>query len=158
MVTEDIVHIISEQTQILYLNVEAILDGLIETDLNDNNICDWPLGEQIYHMLQSMDQWFINPNRYKESEQYSKNNMTMFELIGYCQSIKNKIVNYLDHLDPDSLIEKPPDCEFSKLALILGQYRHFMYHIGLVHGCLRVHTQGTSPPYFGLGPPIKPII
>jgi hypothetical protein len=151
-----LVQIIAEQTQFLYRNIEAIFETLKETDLTDKNICDWPLGEQIYHLLHSLDQWFINPNRYEEPSSFSSKdkigkNRTKNELMEYYQGIKTKITNYLENLSPELLKEKPDGCQFPRLALVLGQYRHFMYHIGLIHGCLRIHTGGTNPAYFGLG-------
>jgi len=159
---DDLIRIIKEQTQTLYLNTDAILDALNESDLYDKNICDWPLGDQIYHMLHSMNYWFINPSLYPEpdyspTDKGTKKILTKNEIIEYCKSVKDKITKYLENLNSDSLAERPPNCQFSKLALILGQFRHFMYHVGLIHGCLRIHTKGTSPQYFGLDSPIKPL-
>jgi hypothetical protein len=154
-----LVQIIAEQTQVLYKNIEAIFDVLLEPDLADKDICDWPLGEQIYHLLHSIDQWFINPNGYEEpllqaSKDKTGKGWTKSELSEYYREIKTKVTVYLESLSPDLLKEKPEGCQFSRLALVLGQYRHFMYHIGLIHGCLRIHTGGTNPAYFGLGKPI----
>jgi hypothetical protein len=156
VVNDNLISIISEQTQILYSNIESIFDVITERDLYDTNICDWPLGEQIYHILHSLDQWFINPNQYQEPKPYLikkgvRGEWSKADLFGYYLSIKNKIGLYIENLGSDSLTEKPADCNFTRLALIMGQYRHFMYHIGLIHGCLRVYTRGTSPQYFGLG-------
>jgi hypothetical protein len=153
---------ITEQTQILFANVETTMNSIEDDQLYNTNICDWPLGEQIYHMLHSFDQWFINPNNYKEPAISQKKTaegrkLSKSELIEFCGSIKVKISSYLEYLKGESLSSRPPDCQFNRLALVLGQYRHLMYHIGLIHGCLRVYTRGTSPPYHGLGPPILPV-
>ena len=32
------------------------------------------------------------------------------------------------------LVEKPKDCDYSRLELILGQFRHLMWHVGLSSG------------------------
>jgi hypothetical protein len=153
---DDITGVISEQTRILFTNIEAIFNAIEESDIYNQDICDWPLAEQIYHTLHSMDQWFINPYEYKESEAVlhrTENNevFTKIELVDYYVSVKLKIMKYLETLSPATLLGNPVGCQFSRLALILGQYRHFMYHIGLIHGCLRVHTRGSSPTYFGFG-------
>ncbi len=160
MAQDELMPIIREQTEILYANLEVILKTVKESELHDQNICDWPLGEQVYHLLHSLDQWFINPTQYVESPlalQKSEANakLSSTDLVEYYNSVKTKISKYLESLDVGSLSQRPTDCRFSRLALILGQYRHFMYHIGLIHGCLRMHTGGNSPEYFGLGPPIK---
>jgi hypothetical protein len=63
---------IIEQTQILFANIETTLDSIEDSQLYDTDICYWPLGEQIYHMLHSLDQWFINPNRYKSAIAHQK--------------------------------------------------------------------------------------
>lgn len=151
---------IVEQTQILFANVETTLDSIEDSQLYDINICDWTLGEQIYHMLHSFDQWFINPNRYEPAIPYQKvtqdRKLARSELIEFYSSIKLKISSYLEHLKVGDLATQPPECEFNRLALVLGQYRHLMYHIGLIHGCFRVYTKGTFPAYHGLGPAIIP--
>jgi DinB superfamily len=152
---------ITEQTQILFANVETTLNSIEDDQLYNTNICDWPLAEQIYHMLHSFDQWFINPNNYKEPDILQRKTdegrkLSKLELIEFYDSIKVKISSYLEHLKGESLSSQPPDCQFNRLALMLGQYRHLMYHIGFIHSCLRIYTRGTSPPYHGLGLPIPP--
>lgn len=154
--------IILAQTGILFANLEETLNSIEENSLHDNNICDWPLGEQIYHLLHSMDQWYINPNEYEEPGIIVKHSelikgLSKSELIEYFNLVKAKITGYIESLSTASLIDEPPDCQFTRLALILGQFRHFMYHIGLIHGCLRVYTKGESPAFIGLGMPIKPL-
>jgi hypothetical protein len=59
-------------------------------------------------------------------------------------------MNYLEKLDDGMLADRPPGCPHTRLTLVLGQYRHLMYHIGLIHGCLRAKSGGTNPPYVGL--------
>jgi hypothetical protein len=156
---EDLVSTIIAQTKILFLNLEGTLNSLEENQLYDEKICDWPLGEQIFHTLGSLDQWFINPNNYHEAPAIRKRKserLTKSDLMDYYNSIRGKIVDYLESLSIGSLIESPQDCRFNRLALILGQYRHLMYHIGIIHGCLRVYTGGKNPAYYGLRPPIEP--
>jgi hypothetical protein len=155
----EIVSTLIAQTGILFLNIDETIKAIEETQLYNEKICDWPLSEQIYHMLSSLDQWFVNPYSYQESPlDLKKNNagLSKSDLVEYSETIKNKILKYLENTSIDSLSEYPRDCKFNRLTLILGQFRHLMYHIGLIHGCLRVYTGGTNPAYHGLGPPIKP--
>jgi len=158
---DELVAIIDGQTQILFVNAEDTLNAIGEEQLYDTAICDWPLGEQVYHALHSLDQWFINPNSYEEppvaARKAEAGRLSKTELFNYYRYVRAKIGVYIKKLDDEMLAERPPGCQFTRLALALGQHRHFMYHIGLIHGCLRVHSGGQNPPYTGLGPSIKPV-
>ena len=145
---------IIEQTAILLSNIEMTIREIDEKQLYDIKICDWPLGEQVFHLLQSLDKWFINPNNYKVPEIiHRKTSTTTFskqELIDFFNSVKTKVLDHIGQLGIDELETKPSGCQFNRLTLILGQYRHVMYHVGQIHGCLRAHTGGTTPEYIGL--------
>jgi len=159
-VNDELVGIIDEQTQLLFVNAEDTLNAIEEGQLYDTAICDWPLGEQAYHALHSLDQWFINPNNYEEPPDTRRKTearrLSKTDLMNYYRCIRAKIAAYLKKLDNEMLAERPPGCQFTRLALVLGQHRHFMYHIGLIHGCLRIHSGGQNPPYTGLGPSPEP--
>jgi hypothetical protein len=60
-----------------------------------------------------------------------------------------KISAYLNELETDTLENNPYGCQFSKMTLLLGQFRHLMYHIEYLHACLKNHT-GKAPKYMGL--------
>lgn len=150
---KEIISTIMTQTEILFLNLDETLNALEETQLYDTKICDWPLGEQIYHTLHSLEWWLINPTDYIEvPADLRKQNkrLSKIELLDYLNSIKFKIKGYLESLSAELLTGYPPGCPFNRLTLILGQYRHLMYHIGLIHGCLRVNSGGKNPAYHGL--------
>ena len=157
---DDLTRIIDAQTQVLFVNLEDTLGAITEGQLYDASICDWPLGEQVYHLLHSLDQWFINPYDYEEppaaKRKAEAGKLSRDELFTFYRYIKAKIAIYLKKLDDEMLAEKPPGCPHTRLALVLGQHRHFMYHIGLIHGCLRVHSGGQNPPYTGLGASPQP--
>jgi hypothetical protein len=144
-------NVLIDQTDILFENIEDTIAEINESQLYDKNICNWELGYQIFHFLHSLDKWFINPAEYKEQEFISvdKNNYSKNELLEYFAFIKMKIFNYLKELNTDSLESSPAGCQFNKLTLILGQYRHLMYHIGYLHACLKINT-GEAPKYIGL--------
>ena len=162
----ELVLLIIKQTTILLANVEETVNALDDTRLDNEGSWGWPLGEQVYHLFHSLDQWFINPYDYEEPAWISMDvsssggertrKLSKSELLAYYTSIKTKIINYLGALDDQSLKEYPKDCRFTRLDLILGQYRHLMYHIGLIHGCLRSETR-KSPEFIGLGTPIAPV-
>ncbi len=149
-----LVSIITAQTGILFQNIDETLKGISENQLYDQGICDWPLAEQLYHLLHSLDNWFINPAEFRESPiaaKKAKSRLTLSDLRQYRNAIEQKIDSYLETLSDGRLSEYPEGCRFNRLTLVLGQYRHLMYHIGLIHGCLRVHSAGNNPAYHGLG-------
>lgn len=117
-----------------------------------------PLWKYLYHMLFSMDRWFINPfdPDYRppafhtaaladlnvipeEGEGLSRETLT-----GYFRAVKEKIETYLASLTDGMLGEKPEGCEMSRLRLILGQHRHWHRHMGAVYGFL-IEDTGKWP-------------
>ena len=77
------------------------------------------------------------------------------ELLDYYQKTKAKVQNYLANLNSTRLTEQPEGCTFIKLDLILGQFRHIMFHIGMIHGCILMENNDI-PNYVGLSDPITP--
>jgi hypothetical protein len=63
--SEILTEIIRKQTHILFDNIKETLDSY-NTDLiqEQNNL--WPIWKQFYHMLHSLDEWFINPLDFRE--------------------------------------------------------------------------------------------
>ena len=57
---------------------------------------------------------------------------SIIELIGNTPLVKlNKIEKYFEELTAQALLQKPESCEYTRLELILGQFRHQMWHVGL---------------------------
>ena len=77
------------------------------------------------------------------------------ELFEYYLKIKTKLQGYLTTLTVADLSLRPEGCTFSKLDLLLGQFKHIMFHIGMIHGCILMEN-GEIPDYVGLSDPIKP--
>jgi hypothetical protein len=125
----------------------------------DKIIFDAPLWKHIYHMLHSLDQWFINPYIY-DNPDFHESGMNTFELeldgrlskenlITYFHNTEEKIYFFLNNLDDSSLNEIPINCSFTRLTLILSQYRHVMYHVGFITSILH-YTEAKWPKYLGL--------
>ncbi len=146
---DDIVRIINEQTKVLFVNMDeqinrADLSCMID---NVNN------SRFLFHMIHSMDKYFINPYDYDYSEVYSligidENYSIISEsregyipddgfviprekLIQYMDYVKEKIDKYLSGLSTEDLSEKPENCPYTRLQMILAQYRHSMFHSGM---------------------------
>lgn len=153
--SRELVDIITNQTKIMLYNMETTLHTC---DLNVI-VCEMPIWKHLYHSLHSLDRWFINPEKYSEPSFHepdlnsldiaSENGLSREKLIQYFNEIKAKINSYLEDLTDDMLAEKPEDCEYTRLALVLGQYRHLMCHIGIINGST-IYETGKWPRVVGL--------
>lgn len=56
------------------------------------------------------------------------------QLLEYLYKVREKIFAYLDDLDDDMLYACPEKCPWSRLQLILKQFRHFSLHVGMLNG------------------------
>ena len=56
------------------------------------------------------------------------------ELLDYLDSIEKKTLDYLDTLTDRMLYEKPAKCKYTRLELVLRQYRHLSFHTGMLNG------------------------
>jgi hypothetical protein len=103
-----------------------------------------PIWKHVYHTLHSCDRWFINPSKYLEPTFHEEglNSLDVApedkalirdELKSYLDAVKEKVLGYLEKLNDEELYNKPPSCEFTRLDLILGQYRHWYCHIGNIN-------------------------
>jgi hypothetical protein len=153
-----LVEIITRQINILFQNMQITLDEITDMQLVPQ-ISDMPVWKHVYHTLHSLDQWFINPNRYKEPDFHidklnslfdsSDKSLSKEELQSYFDSVKEKINKYLAELTDDDLAYCPEGYNFSRLELILGQIRHLSYHIGLIHCFIRSES-GKWPAFMNL--------
>lgn len=147
---EEIIHQIKNQQEINFINIydqisiadlEVVFDG-------ENN------SRYIFHNLHSIDRFFINPCDYvyegeklfgipenlsiTDSKRVGYVNystvITKKQLLDYFEYVKAKINAYFDSLTGQNLLEKPDGCEYTRLELILAQFRHQMWHVGLSSG------------------------
>lgn len=128
--------------QINCTNLEATMDGI-------NN------SRFIFHYLHSMDKFYINPSDYEyEGEKlfglpenlsiisesrngFVKDKTTVIsreKLLKYLDFIQEKITKFFETLIFEKLLEKPNGSDYTHLELILGQFRHVMWHTGLSSG------------------------
>lgn len=145
---DEIIRQIKDQTEINFINIrdqievaelEAVFDGVNGS-------------RYIFHNLHSMDRFFINPMSYvykgdklfdipenlsviaTEREGYVADTSIVIsrkKLLEYFEYVKNKIEKYFDELTGDQLLQRPEGSEYTRLELILGQFRHQMWHVGL---------------------------
>lgn len=116
-----------------------------------------PMWKYVYHTLYSMDRWYINPcdPEYKdpsfhEPELASLNDipdkdvLSREQMLEYFARIRRKIGAYIIELEDDRLTEMPEGCDMSRFRLILGQFRHWHRHMGLIYGFI-VEDTGKWP-------------
>jgi len=116
-----------------------------------------PMWKYLYHMLYSMDRWYINPcdptyqnpefhiddlndlNVIPQNEHLERN-----QLENYFYQIREKIQKYINKLDDNELSENPEGCDMSRFRLILGQFRHWHRHMGIIYGFI-IEDDGKWP-------------
>lgn len=120
-----------------------------------------PLWKHVYHMLHSLDLWFINPRdpQYREPDIHeadlnnldvvSQKNLTRQEIDDYIAKTELRIMDYLDRLTTEELLSRPKNCEYSRLTLIMAQHRHLHTHMGMIMGFI-IDDTGLWPRVLGL--------
>ena len=139
------VDIIRDQTERALWEIKNVID-CIPDELWGKCYCNMPMWKHVYHMLHSLDLWFINPRDkgYKEPpihennlnnlDVHSAKKLNRSEIGNYYIDIKKKTINYLDALEEETLLQMPPNCEYTKFTLILAQHRHLHSHMGMIMG------------------------
>lgn len=143
---------IARQTDANFVNLEIAL----HTYDRNAPVKDAPAWRFVYHTLHSADKWFFNPYHYTERPDFEPGSDNPFapmtrelsdaELFDLLGSVRRKTMDYLADLTDSQLNECPPDCPFTRLELILMQFRHMSVHIGMLHG-LTVEKTGRFPQY-----------
>ena len=156
--------VIKDQTDRALWEVKNVID-CVPDELWSREYCEMPLYKHIYHMLHSLDLWYINPNdpSYREPDIHidSLNDLdakterfiTRTEINDYYTAVKNKITAYTNFLNDGMLNERPVDCSYSKFELILAQFRHLHTHMGMIMGFI-IEATGQWPTVLGLEKPI----
>ncbi len=158
--------VIRYQTDRALWEIKNVMD-CVPDNLWEKEYCDAPMWQHIYHMLHSLDVWYINPNddNYTEPEIHRENlnNLDIkpdkFALLSrddinnYYQKIKDKLNVYLSDLNDVKLLEKPGKCAYDRFTLILAQFRHLHSHMGMIMGFI-IDDTGLWPRVLGLQRPI----
>lgn len=152
--------IITDQTIRALWEVKNVAD-CVPDRYWDKKYCDMPMWKHIYHMLHSLDLWFINPRdpRFEEPEFHEKDlndldkasskALTRAEINSYFNKTEDKIRDYLNGLKDEVLLEKPDGCEYTRFTLILAQHRHLHTHMGMIMGFI-IDDTGLWPRVVGL--------
>ncbi|MBO4608576.1 MAG: DinB family protein [Lachnospiraceae bacterium] len=132
--------IIKETIKPNFLNIRTS----IQTYDRDAVFYGAPCWRWVYHALHSADKWFINPFAYEEPDFHTEGLddpekacdvvLTDEMLLDYLDRIEKKTLDYLDNLTDEMLSEKPENCRYTRMELILRQFRHISFHTGLLNG------------------------
>lgn len=148
---EEIVRQIKNQQEINFINVRDQIEMAdLETVFDGENHSRY-----VFHYLHSLDRFFINPCDYvyegeklfgipeglsaidPSREGYINAPSIVIskkQLLDYLDYVHKKIDAYFETLTAAQLLETPEGCEYSRLELILAQFRHLMWHVGLSSG------------------------
>ena len=142
----ELCQIIKDTVKPNFLNIRTS----IQTYDRNALCCGAPCWRWAYHALHSADKWFINPFVYEEPSFHEEgmdnpDNPTSVvlsdeELLSYLDRIEKKTMDYLDSLTDDMLYEKPEKCIYTRMELVLRQYRHQSCHTGMLNGQTAVST------------------
>jgi len=132
--------IIKDTVKPNFLNIRTSL----QTYDRDALCCGAPCWRWAYHALHSADKWFINPFVYTEPSFHEEgmdnpDNPTRVvlsdeQLLSYLDQIEKKTMDYLDSLNDEDLYKKPENCIYTRMELVLRQYRHLSFHTGMLNG------------------------
>jgi hypothetical protein len=158
-----LVDIIEEQTNRALWEVRNVID-CVPDELWNKKYCDMPCWKHVYHMLHSLDLWYINPRdkNYVEPSIHEKDldnldvtsNKTLSkeEIENYLTDIEQKLQKYISDLTDKKLLEYPAECEYCIFTLILAQFRHLHSHMGMIMGFI-IDDTGLWPKVLGLEKP-----
>lgn len=158
-----LVQIIEEQTNRALWEVRNVIDCVPE-ELWSRKYCEMPCWKHIYHMLHSLDLWYINlrDKSFQEPAIHEKdlNNLdarsqkvlSRKEIEDYLADIERKLQIYIFNLTDEQLSEYPPECEYCRFTLILAQFRHLHSHMGMIMGFV-IDDTGLWPKVLGLEKP-----
>ena len=142
--------IIKETVKPNFLNIRTS----IQTYDRNALCCGAPCWRWAYHALHSADKWFINPFVYEEPSFHEEGmdnpdnptNVVLSDedLLNYLDQIEEKTLNYIDSLTDDMLYEKPENCSYTRMELVLRQFRHLSFHTGMLNGQTALET-GSFP-------------
>ncbi len=142
----DLIKIIKETVKPNFLNIRTS----IKSYDRDALCVGVPCWRWVYHALHSADKWFINPFVYEEpifhedgmDNPDNPTNIVLSdeELLAYLDRIEAKTLSYLDSLTDEMLYEKPENCPYTRMELVLRQFRHLSFHTGMLNGQTAVAT------------------
>lgn len=150
-----LIRVIIDHTEYCLKSIDILFDTFTADDFN-KTINGFPIWQQFYHMLNSIDRILSDPISY-EYPSFHIEDMNNLEykpetqigkkaLYDYFKKIEVESTIYLAGIDETTLIRKSNHKVhyMTKLDHILAQQRHMTWHIGYLHSCAKV-LYGQTP-------------
>lgn len=145
---------IKKQVDCNFINLETA----IKTYDRNALVCGSPAWKYVYHTIHSADKCFFNPAKFDEPN-FHENGMdnpdnpcsivlSDKDLLDYLYKVREKTLLYIDKLDDKKLYEKPDGCKYTRLELVLMQFRHISFHTGMING-QTIERTNKFPAYVG---------
>ena len=141
--------IIKEHTDFTFESID-ILFRTFDAEQFGQAVNGFPLWQQFYHMLNSIDRIYTDPIDY-QFPSFHEENMHKLEsknhtavskeaLFLYFHEIRERVDSYLSEIDDRVFFEKSHHLTISmtKLDHVIYQLRHMAWHIGYLHSCAKV--------------------
>jgi len=154
------VAILTELTERALWEVRNVLRCTADSGLWEKRYGGAPAWRHVYHMLHSLDQWFINPTHYQEPAIHTEglNDLDLAldipalspaVLDAYLAQIADKTRAALCDLSGAELTTRPEGSPYERLALMVGQMRHLHTHMGMLMGFI-IAERGEWPMVLGM--------
>ncbi len=142
----ELIAVIKDTVKPNFLNIRTSIKAYDR----DAVCCGAPCWRWVYHALHSADKWFINPYVYEEPPFHEEGMdnpdnpssvvLSDEQLLDYLDQIEQKTLDYLDSLTDEMLYGRPENCPYTRLELVLRQYRHLSFHTGMINGQIAAST------------------
>lgn len=150
-----IIKVIIDHTNYCFESINILFDTFIADDFN-KTINGFPIWQQFYHLLNSIDRILTDPVQYKyptfhiegmnNLENKPETLINKNDLYEYFKRVEAESTTYLASIDEIMLGRKSnhKTIYMTKLDHILAQQRHMTWHIGYLHSCAKV-LYGQTP-------------
>lgn len=148
------IDIIRDHTAYSFESIEILFDTFDEAAFGEE-INGFPVWQQFYHLLNSIDRIFTDPVSYAypafhreglndlgTKQASSRDRATLH---AYFADIMGRVTAYLQILQEKELCQKSNHATIAmtKFDHILAQLRHMAWHIGYLHACAKVKFGNT---------------
>jgi hypothetical protein len=154
------IEIITRRFDQVLSDIENIF-SCVPDKLFSKKINGYLIWKQFYHMLNSLERNFIDPNNYQYPEFHedklnsldheSEKELNKKDLYDYFKKIKSKLNDYLLALDDSKILEKINfrNMDLTRMDFILSQFIHVSWHLGYLYCSMKTETD-IMPEYTGL--------
>ncbi len=157
---DPLVALLTVQTERTLWEARNVMRCAADSGLWEAVYCDMPVWRHVYHMLHSLDQWYMSPEHYAEplihvdglndlDRAVEAPAFSLAQMEEYLTAITAKLRAYLAAM-PDAALEASPDSRpFARLALIVAAIRHLTAHFGMLMGFI-IAERGAWPLTIGM--------